>query len=477
MGSPQGRWVPFEAMTNERVAGRYTLRRAVGHGASGAVWLAHDEVLDRPVALKRVGTASAEADDSVRAEREARLAAQVAHPNVVAVYDLVLDEDAGSWLVMEDVDGAPLSRLVRETGPLDADRAARLLAPVADALVAAHALGIVHRDIKPSNILAPGDGSTKLLDFGIARGAGDATLTQTGLVTGSPAYLAPEVAIGGPATPASDVWALGATLVHLLLGRPPYHRDEGENTPLAVVYRIVHEEPPHVEAAGWLGPLLAATMSKDPEARPPMSAVRDLLERADGPQQTMALPAVPAPVSPPPAPKDPPPAPPPSPRQAPAHVASTPRTTSRRAGLIAAAAVAALLAVLTTVLLALPDGDDDAGREAASTPTSSATSSTGTSAPTAEELQTFAETYVRTASADPDAGFAMLTPSYQEQSDGYVDFWGPMSDPEILEMSSDPAAMTVTYTYSYSMPDGDRTEKVTLELVRADDGFLIEGAR
>lgn len=458
------------------MAGRYTLRRAVGHGASGAVWLAHDEVLDRPVALKRVGTASAEADDSVRAEREARLAAQVAHPSVVAVYDLVVDEDAGSWLVMEYVDGAPLSRLVRETGPLDPDRAARLLAPVADALVAAHGLGIVHRDIKPSNILAPGDGSTKLLDFGIARGAGDATLTQTGLVTGSPAYLAPEVAIGGPATPASDVWALGATLVHLLLGRPPYHHDEGENTPLAVVYRIVHEDPPHVETAGRLGPLLTATMSKDPEARPPMSAVRDLLERVDGPQQTMALPSVLAPMSPPPVPQNPPPAPPPAPRQAPAHVASMRRPTSRRAALVAAAAVAALLVVLTTVLLALPDGDDP-GRDAAGAPPSSATSSAEDSAPTPQELQTFAETYVRTASADPDAGFAMLTPSYQERSDRYADFWGPMSDPEILEMSSDPTALTVTYTYSYSMPDGDRTEEVTLELVRAGGGFLIKGAR
>ena len=463
------------AMTNERVAGRYTLRRAVGHGASGAVWLAHDEVLGRPVALKRIGQAAAGADDAVRAEREARLAAQVAHPSVVAVYDLVLDEGDGSWLVMEYVGGSPLSTVVREAGPLDPDRAAQLLAPVADALAQAHALGIVHRDIKPSNILAPGDGGAKLSDFGIARGAGDATLTQTGLVTGSPAYLAPEVAVGGPATPASDVWALGATLVHLLLGRPPYHRDGSENTPLAVVYRIVHEDPPHVTSAGWLAPLIAATMTKDPEGRPPMTAVRDLLERAEGPERTMALPAVSVAAAPPPPPRDPPP-PPVVERAAVPPVPNGRHRAPARTALIAAAAVAALLAVLTAVLLALPDGDDPEPT-AGSSPTSSQ-STAPVAQTTAEELQAFAENYVRTAADDPDAGFAMLTPSYQESSDQYADFWGPMRDPEILEISSDPAAMTVTYTYRYTMPaTGSRTEKVTLELVREGDDLLIDGAR
>lgn len=454
------------------MAGRYTLQRAVGHGASGAVWLAHDEVLDRPVALKRIGRAAAAADDAVRAEREARLAAQVAHPHVVAVYDLVLDDEDGSWLVMEYVDGSPLSTVVREAGPLDPDRAARLLAPVADALAQAHALGIVHRDIKPSNILAAGDGGAKLSDFGIARGAGDATLTQTGLVTGSPAYLAPEVAVGGPATPASDVWALGATLVHLLLGRPPYHRDEGENTPLAVVYRIVHEDPPEVATAGWLAPLITATMTKDPEGRPPMAAVRDLLEYAESPQRTMALPAL---TSPPP----PPPPPPPAPRDLPAAPPpSSPHRAPARTALLAAAAVAALLVVLTTVLLTLPGGDDDPQPTAGSSPTASRSVTSPAAQPTAEELRAFAENYVRTAADDPDAGFAMLTPAYQESSDQYADFWGPMRDPEILEISSDPAAMTVTYTYRYTMPStGSRTETVTLELVREGGELLIDGAR
>lgn len=448
---------------NERsVGGRYTLRRAIGQGASGAVWLAHDEVLDRPVAVKRILATTGLDQQGVRAEREARLAAQVAHPHVVAVYDLVTD-DEGTWLVMEHVDGPPLSAVVREAGPLSADDAARLLAPVADALVQAHALGIVHRDIKPSNILAPGDGGAKLTDFGIARASDDATLTRTGLITGSPAYLAPEVATGEQATPASDVWALGATLVHLLTGRPPYHRDEADNGPLAVVYRIVHEEPPVVERAGWLAPLLAATMARDPAQRPTMAAVRDLLElRGELAEQTVAM--APMPSLPPP--------PPPPPSSAPRPVRRLPvRLVAAGLGVAAALALVAVLALQG-------DGDDGGGPTAATRPpaTSSTTPAAADRAPTAQDLQTFAEDYVRTASTDPDAGFSMLTPAYQRTSTRYADFWGRMSKPEILTISADPRAMTVTYTYRYRFDKKDeRTETVTLHLVRQGDKLLISG--
>lgn len=447
---------------NERsVGGRYTLRRAIGQGASGAVWLAHDEVLDRPVAIKRTVATAGLDQQGVRAEREAKLAAQVAHPHVVAVYDLVTD-DEGTWLVMEHVDGPPLSAVVREAGPLSADDAARLLAPVADALAQAHALGIVHRDIKPSNILAPGDGGAKLTDFGIARSTEDATLTRTGLITGSPAYLAPEVATGEQATPASDVWALGATLVHLLTARPPYHRDDADNGPLAVVYRIVHEEPPVVPGAEWLSPLLAATMARDPAQRPTMAAVRDQLELHGGlAEQTMAM----APIPPPP-PPPPPPAAPRSRQPFPVRVVA------------AAAGVAAAIALVA--VLALQGQDDDTGNPAATTrtpPTSATTPAAADKAPTSADLQTFAEDYVRTASTDPDAGFTMLTPAYQRTSTEYADFWGRMSKPKILAISADPAAMTVTYTYSYHFAkEGKRTETVTLHLVREDGKLLISGA-
>jgi hypothetical protein len=435
-------------MGARRVAGRYTLQRAIGHGANGSVWLAHDEVLDRPVAVKRTGSLTDPDTAAARAEREARLAAQLSHPHVVAVFDLVTDDDA-AWLVMEHVDGPPLSKVVQEAGPLSPDEAARALAPVADALVQAHQHGIVHRDVKPSNILVPGDGGTKLSDFGIARSTGDATLTRTGLVTGSPAYLAPEVAVGGAATPASDVWAVGATLVHVLTGRPPYHRDDADNAPLAVVLRIVNEDPPVVPEAGWLAPLLARTMARDPAERPSMAEVRDALRgRAWSAEQTVQLPAVP--------------------------VQGGGRRPGARA---AAAAVGAVAALAVIAALALQTNDQDTGGPTAGPQTSSTTPAAGPRAPSADEMEEFARDYVRTASTDPARGYAMLTPAYQDDSPRYAAFWGPMKHPEILDVSADPSAMTVTYTYRYQLSRGSRrTETVTLELVQEDGRLLIAGA-
>src|SRR3954454_17858920 len=243
------------------IAGRYELEREIGRGGMGAVWLARDEVLGRTVAIKRIGMApGGTSPDLARAEREARLAARLNHPHVVAVYDLVTD-DGAQWLVMEHVQGATLATLVQREAPLAPDQAAEIMVQVADALAAAHEAGIVHRDVKPSNMLVTPDGQVKLSDFGIARAEADASLTQTGLVTGSPAYLSPEVASGQQASPASDVWSLGATLFHALAGPPPY--DVGENV-LGALYRIVHEVPPRLgpAAAGWLAPVLLATMAQ-----------------------------------------------------------------------------------------------------------------------------------------------------------------------------------------------------------------------
>ena len=167
-------------------------------------------------------------------------------------------------MVMELVEGTNLSQIVKTNGALPPDQVAPILAQVADALAAAHSAGIVHRDVKPSNILVTPDGNVKLTDFGIARSEADAALTQTGLVTGSPAYLAPEVATGRSATEASDMWSFGATLCHALTGQPPY--DVGDNV-MGALYRIVNDEPPRPASAGWLAPVLAATMVKDPAQR------------------------------------------------------------------------------------------------------------------------------------------------------------------------------------------------------------------
>ena len=216
------------------------------------MWLGRDEVLGRDVALKRLGLApGGSTPDLARAEREARLAARLNHPHVVAVFDLVADGDE-QWLVMEYVEGATLAALVQRDGRLLPEEAAPVLRQAADALAAAHAAGIVHRDVKPSNILVAPDGQVKLSDFGIARAEADASLTQTGLVTGSPAYLSPEVASGQQATADSDVWSLGATLYFTLAGRAPY--EVGDNV-LGALYRIVHEDPPRLADAGWLSPL------------------------------------------------------------------------------------------------------------------------------------------------------------------------------------------------------------------------------
>ena len=225
------------------IAGRYTLEREIGRGGSATVHLARDEVLGRQVALKRIGVMpGADTPELARAEREARLAASLNHPHVVSIFDLVMEDDA-HWLVMEYVDGRTLSDLVRDEGPLGSQEAARVLGQAADALADAHAAGIVHRDVKPSNILMTDDLEAKLGDFGIARAGQDAALTRTGLVTGSPAYLAPEVASGATATPASDVWSLGATLFHAVEGRPPY--DTKDNL-MGALYEIVHEDPPRL---------------------------------------------------------------------------------------------------------------------------------------------------------------------------------------------------------------------------------------
>ena len=236
----------------------------------GAVWLAVDKVLGREVAVKRLGMFPGGGSlDLVRAEREAKLAARLNHPHVVAVFDFVAEGDE-QWLVMEHVAGTDLAAVTADDGGLTPAEAAALLAQVAEALAAAHSAGIVHRDVKPSNILITADGTAKLADFGIAR-ARDSTVTVSGSVTGSPAYLAPEVAAGQPATEASDVWSLGATLYQALTGRPPY---DTSDSVLSAMYRIVHEEPPRLPGAGWPADLLEVTMATDPDDRWPMSRVQ-----------------------------------------------------------------------------------------------------------------------------------------------------------------------------------------------------------
>ncbi|HEV3015297.1 MAG TPA: serine/threonine-protein kinase, partial [Actinomycetota bacterium] len=209
-----------------RIANRYELTDELGHGGMGVVWRATDTLLGRQVALKEVdlprGVGAAEREGlRARVSREARAAARLSHPGVVTVYDIAHD-GGQDFIVMELVSAPTLEELVRTRGPLTPERAARLGLGLLDALEAAHRAGIVHRDLKPRNVMVREDGVTKLADFGIASVQGDPRLTATGLVIGSPAYMAPEQVEAEPVSPATDLWALGASLWFAVEGEPPF---------------------------------------------------------------------------------------------------------------------------------------------------------------------------------------------------------------------------------------------------------------
>ena len=209
-------------MSTTTISGRYVLERPLGHGAMSVVDLARDLELDREVALKRLAENLARDDDlRARFQREARLAARLAHPNVVRIYDVGVDEDGRPFIAMEFVDGETLAELLARRGPLPPDEVAALGVQACRALAAAHAAGLVHRDVKPQNLILRRDGVLKLGDFGIAFGLEGTRLTIAGTVLGTAAYLAPEQARGEEVTAAADIYGLGAVLYELLTGHPP----------------------------------------------------------------------------------------------------------------------------------------------------------------------------------------------------------------------------------------------------------------
>ncbi|MGC4111508.1 MAG: serine/threonine-protein kinase [Nocardioides sp.] len=478
------------------IAGRYERGREIGRGGMGAVWLGRDTVLGRDVALKRIGlTPGAAAPDLERAEREARLAARLNHPHVVAVYDLVDDGD-DTWLVMEYVDGITLSALVKRDGALTPDQAAHLVQQAADALQAAHGAGIIHRDVKPSNMLVTEAGEVKLTDFGIARAEADASLTRTGLVTGSPAYLAPEIASGASATDAADVWSLGATLFHLLDGKPPY--DMSDNV-MGALYRIVHDEPPRLADAGWLAPVLEHTMARDVAQRWSMAQVRDFLER--GPAEsihpvpasaatvvaddsgTRALPpvsAVPTEVRPGVSTGAPPAAPAPRIVPAPEPVAPPPASSRRRVWpWIAVAVVLAVALIGGAAYLGSRDNGTPSATSSGPPSSGSTGSSSSPAGADAAAMSAFISTYLQTVTSDRQSAWAMLTPSFQAASHGfagYQAFWRTITSATPHDISPDPRAMTVSYGVDYVKTDGAHaSDQVTLRLVRQGSSYLIDG--
>lgn len=265
------------------LAGRYRVSAQLGRGGMGVVWRALDEVLGREVAVKELRTytdaaAPELADLGRRMQREARAAARVRHPGVIAVHDVV-EVDGRPLIVMELVDGPSLDDVLREQGPREPREAAEIGAKVMDALAAAHQAGVLHRDVKPGNILLDRSGRVVLTDFGIATmedpGDGSTThLTRTGELVGSLDYMAPERAQGHDPGPASDVWALGATLYAAVEGTSPFRRTSTWSTLTA----IVADPLPEPRASGPLGPVLQELMQKQPQDRPDADRARELLE-------------------------------------------------------------------------------------------------------------------------------------------------------------------------------------------------------
>ncbi|MFH8793409.1 protein kinase [Streptomyces sp. NPDC017941] len=377
------------------LAGRYRVLAQLGRGGMGVVWRAVDEVLHREVAVKELRTyTDAEgpelADLRLRMQREARAAARVRHPGVVAVHD-VAEVEGRPLIVMELVEGPSLDDVLRERGTLDPRAAAAVGAQVMEALAAAHRAGVLHRDVKPGNILLETGGRVVLTDFGIATmedpGDGSAThLTRSGELVGSLDYLAPERAQGQEPGPASDVWALGATLYAAVEGASPFRRTSTWSTLTAIVV----EPLPVPLRAGPLMPVLRLLMDKDPRSRPDAEGARRLLEQvaagvalsaevaagavdaggygaygtkgADGARAgereptVRHVPSAPPPgFGPPPGGTIPVPAPEPSGRRA-------ARTARPRKALLAAVAVAVVLAATGVTVAALSGGDGEKDR-------------------------------------------------------------------------------------------------------------------
>ncbi|MBW5424995.1 protein kinase [Streptomyces sp. BG9H] len=265
------------------LAGRYRLGEPIGRGGMGRVWRAQDEVLHRAVAVKELTAAQyvQEGDRAVlfaRTQTEARAAARINHPAVVTVHDVV-EYDDRPWIVMELVEGCSLADAVKERGRVESVEAARIGLWTLRALRAAHAAGVLHRDVKPGNVLLAEDRRILLTDFGIAAIEGDSTVTRTGEVVGSVDYLAPERVSGATPGPASDLWALGATLYTAVEGNSPFRR----TSPIGTMQAVVMEEPAPPGHAGVLAPVISALLRKDPAARPTAEQAELMLaEAAEG---------------------------------------------------------------------------------------------------------------------------------------------------------------------------------------------------
>ncbi|GAA5152020.1 hypothetical protein GCM10023321_20050 [Pseudonocardia eucalypti] len=492
------------------VAGRYRLLSQIGVGAMGAVWRATDQRLNRQVALKQVVLAAGldprqAAEARHRILREGRIAARLQHPHAVAVYDTTM-QDGEPWLVMEFLRARSLATVITRDGVLSDRTAARIGTQLADALDAAHQVGIVHRDVKPGNVLICADGSAKLADFGIARASGDITVTQTGVLTGTPDYCAPEVARGGPPTPAADVFALGATLYASVEGRSPFNLPRDPLSQLEVVASGQVEPPTR---AGRLTPLLTRMLDPEPTRRPTAGEALELLALDGdhgGPSRTGANP-IPMPrngehltssatprvrpltgadeldstaISYMPGLRDEVPRPP-GPRRSPGtRRPPEPRRPARASGrgrrrLVTAAAALVGLAVVAAgaVVLTRPSENtatvEPAGQRNAAAPGRPASSA---------ELVAAARAYYALLPKNPAAAWNRLTPHAREQLgglDAYTQYWQEVSSVRVVEIAASGPERTVRAQVRMQGQDRARTSSQRLRMVPAPNGgWLID---
>ncbi len=467
-------------MQPEIIGGRYRVESAIGRGAMGTVWLCRDETLHRVVAVKQVGLLPGESvTDSARALREARSSAGLSHPHVVTVFDVV--EDAGHiWLVMEHVPGRSLSQIIKQDGALDPATVAEIGAQVADGLAALHAAGTMHRDVKPGNVLIRDDDIAKISDFGIARTAGDQTLTGAGYVTGTPSYFSPALAHGDAPSPKDDVWALGATLYAAVEGRSPY---EKRSNPLAVLHDIVSTPLRRPRRAEFLEPALQRMLDREPESRWSMEDAAHVLRKiADShrPDATMrhtresVMVAAQAP-SPPRATAAPPPA-----VASPRSGNPGRRRPGRRTARLAAAALL-VLAGLGWAVVQLGDREQPGTAQDTNTPAQKEQQQEEPAQESpeseAQAKEAFVRDYYAQAPGGTDEAWEMLGPSLQEQGRGSYDaFWRTIESVDVSSAEASEDSDVVEVTLTYRSTDGKvSTERKREGLVTGSDGgYLLD---